>query len=202
MAEIPKATERQARTPLPRPDSDPPQRRYRGPRMQVLLIILGLLAANYIFVALFAPGKEDSVRIPYSPTFLQEVRVSNVDRISAEGATVEGEFKKDFKYEDNAPVKNFTTEIPIFANSDQLSQLLESKGVRIEAEPINQNRGILASLILGFGPVILLIGLFVFLARRAGSGRRGAGSAPGCAGSRRSRSAPPSARRCRRRRRT
>ena len=40
----------------------------------------------------------------------------------------------------------------------------------IEAEPVNQSRGILASLILGFGPVILLIGLFVFLARRAGGG--------------------------------
>jgi cell division protease FtsH len=178
MADTPKATERQARTPLPRPDSEPPQRRYRGPRMQVLLIILGLLAANYIFVALFAPGKADSVRIPYSPTFLQQVRESNVDRISAEGATVEGEFKKDFKYEDNAPVKNFTTEIPVFANSDELSQLLESKDVRIEAEPINQNRSILASLILGFGPVILLIGLFVFLARRAG----GAGGPMGALG--------------------
>ncbi len=168
MAETPKATERQARTPLPRPGSESPQPRFRGPRMQVLLIILGLLAANYIFVALFAPGKVDSVRIPYSPTFLQEVRDGNVGRISAEGATVEGEFKKDFKFEDNAPVKNFTTEIPVFANSDQLSQLLEDKDVRIEAEPINQNRGILASLILGFGPVILLIGLFVFLARRSG----------------------------------
>src|SRR5919106_1638255 len=110
MAETPKATERQARTPLPRPDSEPPQQRFRGPRMQVL--------------------------------------GNNVDRISAEGATVEGEFKKDFKYEDNAPVKNFTTEIPVFANSDQLSALLESHDVRIEAEPINQNRGFLASLIL------------------------------------------------------
>ena len=40
----------------------------------------------------------------------------------------------------------------------------------IEAEPINQSRGFLASLILGFGPVILLIGLFVYFARRAGGG--------------------------------
>ena len=40
----------------------------------------------------------------------------------------------------------------------------------IEAEPINQSRGFLASLILGFGPVLLLIGLFVYFARRAGGG--------------------------------
>ena len=40
----------------------------------------------------------------------------------------------------------------------------------IEAEPVNQSRGFLASLILGFGPVILLIALFVYFARRAGGG--------------------------------
>ena len=58
----------------------------------------------------------------------------------------------------------------MFANGDELSKLLEDKNVVIEAEPINQSRGFLASLILGFGPVILLIGLFVYFARRAGGG--------------------------------
>src|SRR5215213_263962 len=168
MADTPKATERQARTPLPRPGDDPSPPRFRTPRMQVLLIILALLAANYIFVAVFAPGKVESVRIPYSPTFLDEVNKGNVERISAEGATVEGRFKKEFTFEDNKPTKAFDTEIPVFADSDQLSADLENKGVIIEAEPVNQSRGFLASLILGFGPVILLIALFVFLARRAG----------------------------------
>src|SRR5215213_268571 len=176
MADTPKATERQARTPLPRSGDDPSPPRFRTPRMQVLLIILGLLAANYIFVAMFAPGKVESVRVPYSPTFLDQVNKGNVERISAEGATVEGRFKKEFTFEDNKPTKAFDTEIPVFADSDQLSADLENKGVIIEAEPVNQSRGFLASLILGFGPVILLIALFVFLARRAGgaSGPMGA----------------------------
>ena len=167
MAESPKATERQARTPLP-PQKESP---FKRPRMQILLLILGLLAANYLFVAIFAPGEPEPVRIPYSPTFLQQVRDGNVERVSTQGETVDGKFKKDFKYEDAEPTKNFDTEIPTFAlASDDLNQLLEDEGVIIEAEPVNQSRGILASLILGFGPVILLIGLFVFLARRAGGG--------------------------------
>ena len=167
MAESPKATERQARTPLP-PQKESP---FKRPRMQILLLVLGLLAANYLFVAIFAPGGPQPVRIPYSPTFLEQVRAGNVERVSTQGETVDGKFKKDFKYEDAEPTKNFDTEIPTFAlASDDLNQLLEEKGVIIEAEPVNQSRGILASLILGFGPVILLIGLFVFLARRAGGG--------------------------------
>ena len=170
MAELPKESERQARTPLPREDGEKKQPRFRTPRMRILLVVTALLAANYIFVALFAPGKVEPVKIPYSPTFLDQVRAGNVDRVSTTGATVDGRFKKEFKYGKAEPKKVFATEIPIFANAEQLSALLEEKKVVIEAEPINQSRGFLASLILGFGPVILLIALFFFIFRRAAGG--------------------------------
>jgi cell division protease FtsH len=142
--------------------------------MRILVIIVALLAANYLLVALFAPGKVESVRIPYSPTFLEQVRAGNVERISTTGATVDGRFKKAFKYGTHKPTTAFATEIPVFANTDELSALLEQKRVEIAAEPVNQSRGFIASLILGFGPVLLLIGLFVFFARRAGGGAMGA----------------------------
>src|SRR5919108_1197751 len=87
MAENPKESERQARTPLPRKDGDKKTPMFRSPRMRVLVIITALLAANYIFVALFAPGKVEPVRIAYSPTFLDEVRGGKVERISTTGAT-------------------------------------------------------------------------------------------------------------------
>jgi cell division protease FtsH len=145
----------------------------RNPRMRFLLIVLALLALNYVTVALFAPGREEPVRVPYSPTFLAQVRDANVERISSTGATVEGRFKKAVKYPpngDNEASRAFETEIPLFANEEELSQLLEEENVVIEAEPINAGRGFLASLLLGFGPVILLIALFVFLARRTAGG--------------------------------
>jgi cell division protease FtsH len=170
MADTPKPTERQARTPLPREDGDEKKPSFRTPRMRILLIVAGLLAANYLFVALLAPGKVEPVRIPYSPTFLEQVRAGNVERVSTQGATVDGRFKKEFEYGDAEPNKAFATEIPVFANDEELSKALEDQKVVIEAEPINQSRGFLASLILGFGPVILLIGLFVYFARRAGGG--------------------------------
>jgi len=183
MAEQPKPTERRSRTPLPRDQKDGDGRpAWRTPRMRFLLIVLALLAVNYVSVAMLAPGREEPVRVPYSPTFLQQVRDGNVERISSTGATVEGKFKKDVTYpksgNDSRTSKTFETEIPLFANGDELSKLLEDNGVVIEAEPINQGRGFLASLLLGFGPVILLIALFVFLARRAG----GAGGPMGALG--------------------
>jgi cell division protease FtsH len=174
MAETPKASERQARTPLPRKDGDEKRPYFRTPRMRILLIITGLLAANYIFVALFAPSRVEPVTIPYSPVFLEQVRDGNVERISTTGETVDGRFKRDFTFEDNEPTKVFETEIPTFADEEMLSQLLEQQEVIIEAEPVNQSRGFFLSLILGFGPVILLIALFVFLFRRSAGGAAGA----------------------------
>jgi cell division protease FtsH len=170
MAETPKESERQPRTPLPRKDGDKQRPLFRTPRMRILLVVVGLLAANYIFVALFAPGKVEPVRIPYSPTFLDQIRAGNVERISTRGATVDGRFTKEFKYGSAEPTRAFATEIPVFANAEQLSQLLEDHDVVIAAAPINRSRGFLASLILGFGPVLLLIGLFFFIFRRAAGG--------------------------------
>ena len=169
MADNPKESERQPRTPLPR-DGDKGRSPFSTPRTRILMVIAGLLAANYIFVALFAPGKVEPVRIPYSPTFLDQVKQGHVDRISTTGATVDGRFDREFKYGDAEPTKVFATEIPVFADADQLSADLEKADVVIEAEPINRSRGFLASLILGFGPVLLLIALFFFIFRRAAGG--------------------------------
>jgi len=147
------------------------------PRPRFIVIVLVLLTLNYVSVALLGPGKEPSVDIAYNPTFREQVKAGNVERISAQGETVEGKFKKAVKPpgdKDAKAAKNFETEVPTFANTDELSKLLEENGVIVQAKPINSG-GLLVNLLLGFGPVILLVGLFVFLARRAGgSGGMGA----------------------------
>jgi cell division protease FtsH len=159
-------------------DSREPEKRPRV-RPRFWVIVLVLLAANYLSVALFAPGKERSVRIPYSPEFLSQVEDGNVAKISSTGETVSGELEKEITYppddKEAEPAKNFDTEIPTFANTDELDAALREKNVEISAEPINAGRGALMSVILGFGPVILLVALFIWLARRSG----GAASALG-----------------------
>ena len=118
------------------------------------------------------------MRIPYNPAFLKQVDEGNVMRIKTQGATVNGEFKKAIRYPDSKAeaTKNFETEIPSFElyQGNDLTQHLIAKGVEISAEPINDGRGFLTSLLLGFGPVILLVFLFVWLSRRAAGGQMGA----------------------------
>ena len=147
------------------------------------IIVLSLLAVNYLSVALFAPGKAKSVTIPYdAPTgpagFVQQVTANNVTKIKTQGASVEGEFKNEVKFPDDKAdaVKNFETELPSFViyNNGDLNKLLTDHKVTTSATPINDGRGFLTNLILGFGPVILLVVLFVWLSRRAAGGQMGA----------------------------
>src|SRR5689334_8016605 len=194
MADSP--TERRPRTPLPRGQEPgkPSARRPGTPaptgRMPRLpggrtfwIVVLSLLAINYLSVALFAPGKARSVTIPYdAPTgpagFVQQVTNNNVTKIKTQGASVEGEFKNEVKFPNDKadPVKNFETELPSFViyNNGDLNKLLTEHKVTTSATPINDGRGFFTNLILGFGPVILLVVLFVWLSRRAAGGQMGA----------------------------
>jgi cell division protease FtsH len=164
--------ERRPHEPTRDPDKPPEGRRgMKMPRPRFIVIVLVLLALNYVSVALLGPGRAPSIDIAYNPTFREQVKAGNVERISAKGETVQGVFKKAVKPPDTSggkAAKNFETEVPTFANTDELSKLLEENNVIVQAKPINSG-GLLVNLLLGFGPVILLVALFVFLARRAGS---------------------------------
>jgi cell division protease FtsH len=125
-----------------------------------LTILALLLLANYLLAAIFA-GQEDRKRIPYTPTFIDQVEKGNVKEISAKGDTVQGEYKKKVK-----DAQRFETEVPAFADDQQLSRLLQDQDVTVNAKP-PEDRSLLTTLLISFGPVLLLVALFVFLARRA-----------------------------------
>ena len=64
---------------------------------------------------------------------------------------------------------DFGTQIPTFANTDQLSKLLEEHKVEINAKSLTTDRPLLVTILLSFGPTLLLVGLLVFCLRRAAS---------------------------------
>ena len=61
---------------------------------------------------------------------------------------------------------SFTTAVPVELASDRLLDRLESHGVAIEAVP---KRTSIWSILLSFAPFLLLIGLWVYMGRRAGA---------------------------------
>jgi cell division protease FtsH len=131
-----------------------------------LLVFVGvLLALNWLTVIVFAPGKKERVQIPYSPTFLAQVTSGNVKSISSKGETLQGEFRAKYKGK-----VDFGTEVPTFANTDQLSKLLQQHNVEINAKPITQDRPLLVTILLSFGPTLLFVGLLIMLMRRAQPG--------------------------------
>src|SRR4051795_13399420 len=141
-----------------------------------VIIVLVLLAINFWVTSLIPSGHE-RVRVPYNPTFIQQIEANNVSEISSKGTTIQGTFAKAVKYPpDKKDAKSstfFDTEVPTFANTDQLSALLRAHGVTVNAKPAEEGRSFIANLLLGFGPTLLLIGIFVWLARRAAGGAGG-----------------------------
>jgi cell division protease FtsH len=138
-------------------------------------ILLALLALNWFVVSL-VPDRESRLDLPYSPTFLDQVRAGNVTEITSRGNTIQGDFAREVTYpaDSDTTDTNFETELPGWARGEDLEQLLVREGVVINAEPIDEGRSVLLTILLSFGPVILLVALFVWLARRAGGGAAGA----------------------------
>jgi cell division protease FtsH len=153
---------------MPDEHKPPPPHRLRG----FWILVIGLLAVNWLAVLLFQPSNgEPRVKVPFSPYFLNEVQAGQVKSISSKGGTIQGTFTTKLKYpptDAKATATNlFSTEVPTFWSNQQITQLLQSKAVQVNAQNPNPGTSLLATILLGFGPTILLVLLFVLLARRA-----------------------------------
>jgi cell division protease FtsH len=160
--------------------SGPPAHRRPG----FLWFVLILITVNWVSVLLFQPSSgQPRVTVPFNPFFLQEVQAGNVKAISTKGDTVQGTFTTKLRFpathKKATPTTLFATEIPSFWNDAQLSALLREKGVEINAKSTSTSQSLLAELLLGFGPTLLIVALFVLIARRAAK----AGGAMGALGS-------------------
>jgi cell division protease FtsH len=92
-----------------------------------------------------------------------------VTSITSKGSAIQGTFTRAERYASSKPTKLFATEIPAFADTKQLSLLLQKKGVVVNAQPLTTGVPWWESVLVGFGPTILLIGLLFLLMRRAGN---------------------------------
>jgi cell division protease FtsH len=133
-----------------------------------VVILVGLFAINFS-LAVQATKPASRVRVPYSPAFLGQVRDGNVASITSKGTAVQGNFKRRERFGKAKPTTRFTTEVPAFADTNALSSLLQSKGVVINAQPLETKTPVWQTLLAGFGPTILIVGLLFWLMRRAGN---------------------------------
>jgi cell division protease FtsH len=155
-----------------------PPHRLRG----FWIFVLVLLALNWISVLVAQPGSQSRVTVPFSPYFLNEVNAGQVKSITTTGDTIQGTFTTKHRYPPNdanaTPTTLFKTQVPTFWDNASLTQLLHSKDVQVNAKA-PQGTSVLAEILLGFGPTLLLVGLFWWFARRAAAAGGGMGALGG-----------------------
>jgi cell division protease FtsH len=140
-----------------------------------IVLAAGLLAVNY-WAGSNATQAQSRVRVPYSPFFLQQVSAGHVSEITSKGTAIQGTFRLAQRYGGSKATTKFKTEVPAFADTTSLSQLLERKGVTVNAQPLDSGSPLWETLLVNFLPTILFIGLLFALMRRAGNVRNVLGS--------------------------
>lgn len=148
-----------------------------------------ILLTNYLLVMLLMPSPESPATVPYT-LFKQEVGKGNVEAIYGKGETIAGRFKVPVMYppdsaniketpssgiarrQQSRPVTNFTTTLPAFFDRGLEGYLIDH-GVEISAEPVNEERSPLLTMLYSFGPGLLLIGFYVWLLKKQGGAMGG-----------------------------
>src|SRR6478609_4102916 len=154
-------------SPAPRGAAPPPRPRFRVGIVWILIALV-LLGIN-IYAGTRAMQPASRLHVPYSPFFLDQVNAGHVKEITSKGTAIQGTFAEQQTYAGSKPTTRFRTEVPAFANSDALSNLLQKKKVVVNAQPLDTGSPLWQSLLLGFAPTILFVLLLFWLMRRAGN---------------------------------
>ena len=129
-----------------------------------VLLIFNIWAANNAFQA-------NRARVPYSPFFVQQIRAGNVEAITSTGTAIQGRLKRAVKPPAYVKaIRDFSTEIPSFADTAQLDRLLESHKVSVNAEPLQRAAPLWERFVFGVVPTLLFLLLLYWLFRKMTGG--------------------------------
>jgi cell division protease FtsH len=147
-------------------------RRFRG----FWWLVLAALGLNW-FLASVATAPAPRAEVPYT-FFTEQLGAGNVEVVFASADTLEGTFKMSVDLplapDTVVGVESFSTQRPSFADDDLLATL-DAQGVPVSAENPDAGPPLLVQLLLGFGPVLLLVGLLVWFQRRSAAAAAGGG---------------------------
>ncbi|WP_309107088.1 ATP-dependent zinc metalloprotease FtsH [Arthrobacter sp.] len=148
----------------------------RGRWWRTFLVVL-------LYVGVFAAlTMQDQQSQPHSVAYTEfkaQVRDNNISEIFATGQTIDGSLRseKPVPGNENISYTQFTTERPLFANDNLLSEL-EQNDVTVRATPLVNERGILVNLLIAVAPIALLVLFYLWLIKKQ-SGALGLGGFAG-----------------------
>ncbi|GAA3066950.1 ATP-dependent zinc metalloprotease FtsH [Streptomyces glomeratus] len=150
----------------------PGGRRMRGGWWGLVVAAVVVFFVAYASVSYYNRGNEPT--ISYTE-FSRQISDGNVKTIYSKGDAIQGQLKNpQAKPHDGGKYTKFKTQRPAFAD-DKLWQNLSKHHVTVTAQPVVQERSLLSNLLLSLAPLVILVALWVFFARRIGAGLTGPG---------------------------
>src|SRR3954468_20050311 len=132
------------------------------------VVALTLLLGNWL-ISSNVSDKPDPVRVPYT-VLRAEAERGNVAEVTSQRDEIRGRFRAAVRVPGGQPVVDFQTVRPAFAGDDRLLELLIDKDVSVNARPLMVERPLWQSLLVGFGPALLLVGALVWIVGRTRAG--------------------------------
>lgn len=153
------------------PPAPPPKKRMPGGWRGLILAALIVYLVTNLVLSFFNEGDEPT--ISYTE-FSKQVVNGNVSKIYAKGDAIQGELKTGQPKPDggDGDYKKFVSQRPAFADDDLWAELTK-QNVVVTASPVVEQRSFLANLLLSLAPMLLLVLLWVVIARRMGSAMGG-----------------------------
>ncbi|MFJ4848855.1 MULTISPECIES: ATP-dependent zinc metalloprotease FtsH [unclassified Streptomyces] len=148
------------------PPSPPTRRRRRlGGWGGMILAAVVVFVITDLVLSLVAGARP--ITISYSE-FGRQLAANNISKIYSKGDAIEGQLRESAPAPKSSGEKTYTqfkTQRPVFAKDDLWGALTKNK-VTVTAQPVVQQRGILYNIALSLAPVLLLVLLWLFVARR------------------------------------
>lgn len=153
------------------PPPPPPRRKMPGGWGGLLLTALAVYLITNLVLSFFNGRNEPT--IAYTE-FSKQVTAGNVSKIYSKGDAIQGQLRKEAKVPgSDKTYTKFVTQRPAFADDNLWAELIKDD-VTVTAEPVVQQRSFLANLLISLAPILLLVLLWVFIARRMSGGFGGA----------------------------
>lgn len=155
------------------PPAPPPKKRMPGGWRGLILTALIVYLITNLVLSFFNEGDEPT--ISYTE-FSKQVANGNVSKIYSKGDAIQGQLKNKQPMPDGGKgdYTKFVSQRPAFADDDLWANLTK-QNVVVTASPVVEQRSFLANLLISLAPMLLLVLLWVVIARRMGSAMGGGG---------------------------
>jgi cell division protease FtsH len=137
-------------------------------------LFAALLVLNLV-VAFATGGAASRQQVPYQPFFIEQLQAGNVATISSLEDSIDGDLKRAVRYDppgqaQPVDVTRFKTQVPAFIDRAELTRLVSSQDVVVNARAQDTGRAFFTNLLLGILPWLLIVGVWMYVLRNSSSG--------------------------------